>query len=281
MVEVDSSDVIAMRDESFSELLDEINEKLQRPSMASTLGWSIGMIGLLTMLISVIGGFIVTMLALPAWALGRWLDSYLRVIVLFYDLTPEAEASYEDMVNSFDVMISCVGKWHIEAGGAVQDMTTWKRNAGASHIVSKKPTLLHYKLPPVIAANITPPALHVGRQVIYFLPDVALVFEGARAGAVGYNDLAIAFQNSNFIEEGAVPSDIQIIGYTWKHPNKNGGPDRRFRDNRQIPICLYEAMHLTSKSGLNELVQFSKTGVVTQFAQSIKMLPKNTSDLKQ
>jgi hypothetical protein len=56
-----------------------------------------------------------------------------------------------------------------------------------------------------------------------------------------------------------------VIGQTWKHPNKSGGPDRRFRDNYQIPICRYEVFHLRSSSGLNELLEFSKTGVVAPF----------------
>jgi hypothetical protein len=277
MVEVESSDVMSMRDVSFGELLDEINAKLQQPSMAIVLGWLTGAIGLLAMLVIGFGGIFVAVLALPAWALGNWLDSYRRTTVLFYDLAPEAEAAYGKMIDSFDAMASCVGKWHVEAGGAVLDLTTWKRNAGASHIVRKKPTQLSYKLPPAVTANITPPALHVGKQIIYFLPDVALVVDGKLAGAVGYGDLSIAFQDSNFIEEGAVPNDAQVIGQTWKHPNKSGGPDRRFKDNRQIPICRYEVMHLTSSSGVNELVEFSKTGVSSPFAQSLKALPRNTT----
>ncbi|MFD1787523.1 hypothetical protein ACFSC3_08060 [Sphingomonas floccifaciens] len=50
------------------------------------------------------------------------------------------------------------------------------------------------------------------------------------------------------------------MGQTWKHPNKSGGPDRRFADNRQLPICLYETIHLQSRNGLNELLQVSSNG---------------------
>jgi hypothetical protein len=80
------------------------------------------------------------------------------------------------------------------------------------------------------------------------------------------------WQDSRFIETEAVPSDASIVGQTWQHPNKSGGPDRRFKDNRQIPICLYETMHVTSGSGLNELVEFSRTGVVAGFEQGRRML---------
>src|SRR5690606_31340873 len=147
------------------------------------------------------------------------------------------------------------------SGGAVQSITAWKRNAGASHLVNRKVTTLAYNLPAVIKSNVTPPALYVGKQVMFFMPDIVLVQDGSRIGAVHYADLNVRWQDSRFIETERVPSDAKIVGHTWKHPNKSGGPDRRFKDNRQIPICLYETMHLTSSSGVNELVEFSKTGV--------------------
>jgi hypothetical protein len=41
-------------------------------------------------------------LALPAWLLARWFDSYHRKSVLYYDLEPEAGAVYEKLVQAFD-----------------------------------------------------------------------------------------------------------------------------------------------------------------------------------
>jgi ribosomal protein L7/L12 len=89
---------------------------------------------------------------------------------------------------------------------------------------------------------------------------------------VKYADLNVRWQDSRFIETERVPRDAKIVDHTWKHPNKSGGPDRRFRDNRQIPVCLYEAMHLTSTSGVNELVEFSRTGVVAAFVDGCRKL---------
>jgi hypothetical protein len=69
-----------------------------------------------------------------------------------------------------------------------------------------------------------------------------------------------------FVEDGRVPSDAKIVGHTWRHPNKNGGPDRRFTNNVQLPVCAYEEMLFSSKSGLNELVQVSVEGRTGPFA---------------
>ncbi len=275
MVEVESGDVLAMRDETFGDLLDEINEKRRQPSMAAVIGWSLVALGVLAAFAMGPQGLLVSLLGVVGWAFGRWLDSYRRTCVLFYDLEPEAMRAYEDAVRGFDGLSGCAMKWHVEAGGAAQDLTTWKRNAGASHLVNKKPTTLEFKLPPGVTSNVTPPALHVGKQIIYFLPDVALMDDGRTVGAIGYSQLSIVWQDSNFIEEGQVPADAEIIRHTWKHPNKSGGPDRRFRDNRQIPVCRYEVMHLRSASGVNELVEFSRTGVAAPFARALQRMPNN------
>jgi hypothetical protein len=156
----------------------------------------------------------------------------------------------------------------------VRDLTTWKRNAGATHLIRKKVTALNYRLPNIVKSNITPPAIGVGRQVLYFFPDVMLIDDGRRVGAVGYGDLRVVWQHANFIEDGRVPRDAQVVGNTWKYPNKKGGPDRRFNNNYQIPVCLYEAMHLTSASGLNELLEFSRVGVCEPFITAVKSLPR-------
>lgn len=39
--------------------------------------------------------------------------------------------------------------------------------------------------------------------------------------------------------------------------NKSGGPDRRFKNNRELPICLYGEIELRSESGLNTVLMFS------------------------
>lgn len=272
MREVDSGDVLLMRDATAKDLLDDINEKANMTRLAPLVGWGGGILGVGLLFTHPTTGIVVLGVSLIAWMFVRWVESYQRKVVLFYELEPEAERSFTQLAEAFDVLAACGGKWHIAAGGAVQDLTQWKRNAGASHVVKKAATTLVYALPSVVSSNLTPPSVKVGSQTLYFLPDVVLIEHGKSFGAVGYAGLELHWQDSNFIEDGVVPFDALVIGQTWKHPNKNGGPDRRFRDNYQIPICRYEAFHLRSSSGLNELLEFSKTGVVAPFIAAARSL---------
>ncbi len=139
-------------------------------------------------------------------------------------------------------------------------------------IIDKRPTLFSYGLPRVLKTNVTPPTMQVGKENLFFLPDLALVVENGKVGAVAYDTLHVTWQDSRFIEEDAVPRDAQVVGETWKHPNKNGGPDHRFANNRRISICLYESIHLTSSNGLNELLQVSTNGRVQPFASAVRAL---------
>jgi len=270
MIEVSSGDVLSMRDERFLDVLAEMNAKQAVLSMGATLavaGVAIGL--LLAMTLGAQWTIAALLLGLTGLLVGSRMDESRRSAVILYDLEVPIAAKYEAMTRAFDALAACAGKWHVDAGGTVRDIHAWKRNAGASHIVDKRPTTMGYGLPRVLKSNVTPPMMAVGKETLYFLPDILLVVENGKVGAVGYDMLSIQSQDSRFIEEGTVPRDAQVVGHQWKHPNKGGGPDRRFANNYQVPICLYESIHLTSRNGLNELIQVSRNGVAKPFSESI------------
>lgn len=136
--------------------------------------------------------------------------------------------------------------------------------------------MFDYSLPRAIKSNIRPPAIKSGKVTLHFLPDFLLVVDANKVGAVGYDSLSIRWQDSNFIVDGTVPADTQVLRHVWKHPNKSGGPDRRFANNYQIPVCLYESIYLTSPNGLNELLQVSRAGATEPFAKAIAHLLRVT-----
>lgn len=70
-------------------------------------------------------------------------------------------------------------------------------------------------------------------------------------------DIDIDFSISHFIENENVPSDTDIVEYTWAKSNKDGSRDKRFADNYQIPVARYGLLHFSSSSGLNEVYMFS------------------------
>jgi hypothetical protein len=124
MVEVESGDVMAMRDETATDLLDEINANRRQTSMALMLAPSLAVAGLVAMAVLGPPALLASLILGGAgWAIGTWIDIYRRTCVLFYDLESEVEQAYEDVVCRFDALAACARRWHVEAGGAVQDST--------------------------------------------------------------------------------------------------------------------------------------------------------------
>ncbi|HWP02041.1 MAG TPA: hypothetical protein VNL96_01150, partial [Gemmatimonadaceae bacterium] len=196
-------------------------------------------------------------------------DELRKTTVILYDLEPEVETAYAKLHDAFGVLSSCSRTWHIEARGEVRDP---KYHAGASAVVKRKQVRVTTGAPPLVKTNVKVPLLPVGRQVLAFMPDRLLVFESDAVGAVSYSTLHLDVAEVRSVEEGAVPEDATVVGRTWRYVNKKGGPDRRFKDNREIPVCAYEQIHLSSSTGLNEVIQVSRRGVGAALAEAISSL---------
>lgn len=271
--EIESGDIGAMTDSSSVELLAEFDSKRKK---WQTWPWVTGLSLVL---------FYFVMNIFPAWAL--WLviglaaittylacnyDQIRKSVVLFYDMEPDFENAYEELHASFNLLKESQKIWHVESQADVIDR---KRNAGASQVIKRKPIALKTdKNIPYVKTNINVPSIPVGKQTLFFFPERLLVFENNRVGAISYENLNLEIEAARFIEDGAVPRDAKIVDHTWRYVNKSGGPDRRFNNNRQLPICLYEDLNLTSTTGLNERIEFSKTMIAFQFQFSINQLAK-------
>jgi hypothetical protein len=230
MTQIESEDVLGMRDETFAAVLDELSQKQGQTKLSTTLGLVGGAIGLLGGMVLSGGagaGLIGIAASLPGLIVGRWFDGYRRVTVLFYDLERDAEQAYGQLTDAFGTLTACGGKWHVASSGQIETLTAWKRNAGASALVQKKSTTFAHALPAVIQSNVLPPSIHVGRQVLYFMPDVVLVEDGSRFGAVSYGDLRLMSEPTNFIEDarrdGLLPVPRRRYGRPSSEP-RHGRP---------------------------------------------------------
>lgn len=276
LTEIESGSVLEMSDSSSADLLKELNEKHQKTRfwpISATAGaicvWLAGVNGphWAAYLTAVVFLLLTTYLV--------YLDEMRKTTVLFYDLDQAAEGTYQTLHDAFDQITSCARTWHIAARGLTDDR---KRNSGASHLVSRKRITLGKKAPPYVKTNISVPCLPAGRQTLYLFPDRVLVYDDGQVGAVSCAALSIEMKRTVFIEEEGVPHDSKVVGYTWKYVNKSGGPDKRFKNNAQIPRVEYEEMHLSSATGLNEVYQLSKVGTAEGFKQALSRIATTTKE---
>lgn len=96
-------------------------------------------------------------------------------------------------------------------------------------------------------------------KLLYSFPDKLFIIQKGTVGALNYADIETSTHTTRFIENESIPHDALVVDRTWKYVNKSGGPDKRFKDNRQLPICLYGEIELKSASGLNTVFMFSNS----------------------
>lgn len=198
-------------------------------------------------------------------------DVLRKTVVLMYELDPPQEAALEALHEAAQHLTSAAGVWHVSSHAAVRDR---KYHAGADSLVSRNATRFHRAAPPFVKTNIQTVAVAVGAQTLHFFPDRVLIYDAKGVGAVSFNELRANAGEAAFIESGAVPRDATVIGHTWRYVNKKGGPDKRFKDNRQLAICRYDELSFQSNTGLNELLQVSRSGSVPVFVDALTRLAR-------
>lgn len=272
--EIKSVHVTQMVDSSSASLVEELNEKSKKlpiwPSVA-ILGTVLALMAFIKLQAPMFALFL-AILTVACTVLAVVKDSLRKTTVLFFDLEPEIEELYQKLHDVFLQISSSSSIWRIEAEGAIYDQ---KRNAGASSVLKRTLISLGIGSPAYFKTNLPVPRIPLGEQTLYFLPDKVLMFGPGGVGAVSYPNLQVSVVNMRFIERDKVPQDAQVVDRTWEYVNKQGGPDRRFNDNFEIPVVLYEDIIFTSDTGLNERIEISKIGFGEEFSRVIRMLASN------
>jgi len=277
---VETGNISEMTPASSSSILDEINSKL---ALWRSWPWLLGTgLVLCAIVASGQGGppfaLALAILTLVITAVAAHWDAHRKMVVIMYDLDDNVITPFKAFSEEFDRLARAGRIWNIDTAGRTGD---WKRNAGASHLITRKIVQLSYYSPPGVKTNVALPSIVGGRHNIYFLPDVVLIIEGTRAGAISYGQLAVSWERTIFIEDAGVPRDSQVVGQTWKYVNKKGGPDRRFKNNRQIPQVLYQQMGIQGPGGLQKLLHVSQVADRAGFDMALDRLGKLIVTLQQ
>lgn len=275
-----SADADVLVSESHADALRSLNEARDRPSFTLIFCAAAGA-GLAISFASqnpAAVGLFATLFA-AGYMIGSMIDLPRRNVVFAYNLDPAAEQRYRALVGAIDRIASASKLWFVSARGEITNLHTWKKNSGASALVDSKETAVSYSLPKGIASNVTPPMIAIDGKKCYFFPDCIIVEENKRFGAVRYETIRTAVRDQRMIMETA-PSDATVVGQTWKYVNKNGSPDRRFKDNRQLPICLFSEIGMISEGGFKALLQISKHGISGSYSRAVNELGMVTKELK-
>lgn len=209
---------------------------------------------------------------------ARRFDEDRLTLNIDYAMDGTASSVYKQLLLALDSLGTCSRLWQVSAEGNISD---WKRNAGAKRLARRMTAGLRPMLPPRLKTKVRVMGLVVSRRRLFFLPDRLLVYEGSRIHSFGYGDLAPSGRPTRFIDDTA-PPDSKVVEYTWQYVNKSGGPDKRFNNNRRLPVCEYGELRLEGTRGLEVVIQSSATDPVVSVASAIMamsaMKPRPFSD---
>jgi len=257
----DQGNTAEMRDVAFDDILNEINSKLSKTNV-----WFIGLIFTPIFSIcvySISGSSIMAWLSLLGLiiisVIWRNIGNSKKMTYLIYNLDNEQEEKANKLYAALDELKNCSAKCVVIGSKSLERQESTRRG-GAEQNIAVIITKMEYKPPKYITSNVTPFEILTGSEsAMYFFPDRLLVINGKTAGTVNYADLKVTLDEQPMIlESGVVPFDATVIEKTWKYAKKDGGPDGRYKDNVQYPVCAYTRVTFSSSTGLNVTVQVSK-----------------------
>ena len=194
-----------------------------------------------------------------------------KIIYLDYELNSETSNLYSQINNSFKTLHSCSSIWEIKK---IEDTHEWKYNGGASQSVDKKKIVIWKKTPSFIKSNLIPYSFKANNQFFYFFPDNIINYKSKKLISISYSDITLAVDYSSFIENWRAPSDSTVIGFTWLHVNRDGSPDKRFKDNRKMPRVLYSDVYIKTPE-ITIILQCSKKEAGKQFIKDLSPIIKH------
>jgi hypothetical protein len=191
----------------------------------------------------------------------------LRRIEFNYELGEKTGQLFATCVKAFEAAAGCSAIWRVTTQILRRDT---KYTAGAGSTIDRAPTTITFNDPRLIS-NL--PTIWIGASGggLCFLPDRMLFFGPAGVSSLDYAGATVTAKSIDFRESGPVPPDATQVGSTWQYVNKNGSPDRRFANNRQLPILRYSEVSFRH-SKLSFQLEFSKVGAGEMLAKTFGVL---------
>lgn len=181
-------------------------------------------------------------------------------VQLEYNIDDDVLDRVTDELNPMQQIIDCEKIWRVIQSNKVKDK---KYTGGAGTTISRIKCEGSYAAPFPFSTSMKVATFKSKNETLVFLPDKLFVIQKRKVGALNYSDVNISASKTRFIESEKVPYDAVVVDTTWRYVNKSGGPDKRFKNNRQLPVCLYGQVGFRSSAGLNTEIMYSNPNAFT------------------
>ncbi len=248
-------------DRSAAEIIDQINSRVKSPYYSLYCG-------IATLIFLFIFAPISIILAIVTFIVYR-ADVARKTTPLVYEFSDDySEKKFDESINCFSNLAMTKNSWRLKLMVPISD---WKRNAGAKESPIRHPSKIGKLNPSLLKTNVDVWGVDAGNIKLYLFPDRFFVFQDGVYSAIPYGEIQASLQDMEYREQEVLPSDATVIGNTWKYVRRNGEPDRRFNNNRQIPIVRYGVVVLSTQNFIAYLI-VSSLKIASSFTQSFSRI---------
>jgi hypothetical protein len=179
------------------------------------------------------------------------------------------EDAYDHLLSTFKELSSSQYIWDVKTES---DIEKGKLRSVASSVITRTRTRFSFAQVQGIDSKL--PAFHLANTNgadIYIYPGFFVMYQNPqRLGIVDLTNLDVSFERTGFLETEMPPKDSKQLSEVWEKSNKDGTRDKRFADNRQLPVMEYGEITFSSKSGISEKYMISNCDSAKEFVQSIQ-----------
>ena len=146
----------------------------------------------------------------------------------------------------------CKNIWYVTHAGRTKSA---KNSGGATGTYNRESTIIHTKLPFYLKSNI-----------------LSYAYKKNKVGAIKYSEIKYDIYATGEICKSAPAKDSKFVKNVWLYTNKDGSPDKRHKDNVQLPVYEMGRIDLSSPSGLDVRIIVSNTDILEKFKTEIESL---------
>jgi hypothetical protein len=189
----------------------------------------------------------------------------------------ERQRAYSSMVRAFDTLKLSHKKWDVTADRSTNQFV---ERTLADRTVDRHPIIFEFSSTDLIQFSGRAMRFeNVNGDDILIYPGVAVIPRADGVFAlIDIRELKIEIEGVRFHEAESVPNDAEVVGHTWAKTNKDGSPDRRFKENYQIPICLYGQIAFRSQTGVTEEYMVSNAKAALAFVEAVNAYKQSLAE---
>lgn len=196
-------------------------------------------------------------------------------ISVSFDMETAVAGPHLRMMDAADKLSASSRSWALQTS---QQIDRVKARSAAGVVVSRRTLRVGRCSDPLVDTNDSPLAIGVqnGQATAFFYPGFILVVSTAKGdfALIDLKELEIGYSQTQFTETEAVPSDSEMVRKVWAKSNKNGTRDRRFKDNRELPVMAYGEIAMKARGGMNESLMFSRASACREFVSAVTELQR-------